>query len=368
MKNDEKIEKVFEKMFESGQSVKGNGRPWSERTSQTYASVCKAYANWLENTYGIADIMKSKPRHAYEYFELKLRDVENGNASAWTASRFPHALHALSEGSKSSGVYQRKLKLGNKRVMLTEKNERNIERVSTDSKTLKATSDEFRAVIEKIESSRSPNATVVAKIHTCQRSLGLRITESLDLKKSSVTFNTDGTMTVRIKGKGGLVRYVTTNDEKTKRIMREHTQNKKSGAPIFQIKDKNGNDMGKAAGRKTLIDNIRRAALKAGVDRDGKKYTTHSGRKVFAQERMNEYVSRDERALTREIEKRCKSDADIKRKYNRTMNNIKNKVSPGKRSERTMTHKEMCQFLTSTDLGHGRLDVIRYYCDYPNKK
>jgi hypothetical protein len=47
---------------------------------------------------------------------------------------------------------------------------------------------------------------------------------------------------------------------------------------------------------------------------------------------------------------------------------LQSKIKSEKRKNRDLTHKELCTWLTSIDLGHGRNDVVRYYCDYPKRK
>lgn len=71
----------------------------ADRTIQTYRDVIKAYANYLFRTYGISDIAKAKPRHAYEYMDkqIALYQADALSVSAFTMRRFAHALHAFRE-------------------------------------------------------------------------------------------------------------------------------------------------------------------------------------------------------------------------------------------------------------------------------
>lgn len=217
-----------------------------------------------------------------------------------------------------------------------------------------------------MQASKSPNAANIANIHQVQRYVGARITEAISMRKQDLTFHTNGKLTIRIKGKGGLVRFVTIDHKPTIALLREQVTGKKNGAPVFQMKNRRGQDKSIASAVKALKENIRLAAIRAGVDKGGKKYTTHSARKAFAQEQMNRYARKTMQQLQHEIGHRIVTDPTLKKKYDQTLRNVRAKLtatSPNKHRE--LKHKELCAWLVSTDLGHGRLDVVRYYASYP---
>lgn len=367
----DRIDSVYDRVKKNGMTFGDHIRKekLSDRTIQTYRDVTKAYMNYLNKNYGITDITRAKPKHAYAYMEKQIDRYQSNdpNASAYTMRRFAHALHAFFEGSKATGVFKGKVKVGDKRKILGMINDAGILRKSEESKTLKASHEDWKKVQKEIENSRFKNKKEIADIHLLQRKIGTRITENIELKKNNITFNADSSATVEIKGKGGLVRFNTTTDKQVVKMLRERTENKKSAAPVFQVKGVDGNDKDKKNAATKLKQSIRDAAKRADVDRDGKKYTSHSARKAFAQTRMNGYYKMSKNRLKKEVGKHC-SDKDLKRKYDQTMKNIRSKIRKENRSKREMTHKELCQWLTSVDLGHGRLDVIRYYADYPGKK
>ncbi|GIO12181.1 hypothetical protein J19TS2_17360 [Cohnella xylanilytica] len=330
--------------------------------------MVKAYANYLFRTYGISDIAKAKPRHAYEYIDKQIALYQAGDTSvsAFTLRRFAHALHAFREASAATGVYKARLKLGDKRELLAKLNECGIYRRSAASKTLKAQHSDYMRVQKQLQASKSPNAADIANIHQVQRYAGARITEAISMRKQDLMFHTNGKLTIRIKGKGGLVRFVTIDHKATIALLQEQVTGKKNGAPVFQMKNGRGQDKSISAAVKVLKENIRLAAIRAGVDRGGKKYTTHSARKAFAQEQMNHYALKNMQQLQREIGNRIAADPTLKKKYDQTLRNVRAKLtatSPNK--HRALNHKELCTWLVSTDLGHGRLDVARYYASYP---
>lgn len=364
-----KIELVFERVKEMGltfgehatkQNLSGN-------TNKTYCDTVKAYENYLINECGLKDISRAKPRHAYEYIEKQIERFKNGEVSAFSLRKFAHAIHAFQEASAETGVFKHKVKLGDKRVILGNLTEQGVFRKSEDSQSLKANHSDYEKVQEQILLSRSPNARQVAEIHQIQRFLGARVHEAVKMRKEDITFHSDGSVTVTIKGKGGLVRQVSTKDKSTVRLLQERSEGKKDAAPVFQLKSKRGNDKTKDSMTELVRKTVRHAAVRAEVDRDGKKYTTHSGRKAYAQAQVEQYFTLTKKQLEKEVAKRIKDDPNLKKKMDTTVRNIKNKITDKEKAKnRELTHRELCLWLTSVDLGHGRLDVVRYYVTFPS--
>ena len=366
---------------------KPNKKNNASTTWDTYESIMVKFEKWLQDEKGLKDITRAKPQHGVEYMQIMMTKHENGEkgGSAYTISKFPHALHAMQNLAKESGVY-RGLKLGNKKDLLDMKNSAGIIRKSGESTALKATTEDFEKVQSEIYRSKSPQKETIGEIHQVQRGVGCRIHEAVKLKKGDITFHGDDRATIFIKGKGGLERWVEVRDHTTVELLREKTDGKKDGALVFQVKDRNGNDKNKSNSINQTQDVVSAAADRAGVNRDEKTYNTHSARKVFAQERMNEYASMSMKQLEKELARRIRNypaDKDgnnkLKSKVRNELQILRNKIHltiPGKRTKeegmekrknREFTHKEMCTFLVSVDTGHFRLSVMRFYCDYPKK-
>ncbi|WP_027086840.1 tyrosine-type recombinase/integrase [Cohnella panacarvi] len=367
--NISKIEQVFYRAKQNGLTFGDHAKKkrLSDRTVQTYCDVVKAYANYLHREHGI-DIIKAKPKHAYDYIKERIEKFHKGQASAFSLRRFAHAIHAFREASQKTGVFKGKVKIGDKREILQMLTDNNVFRKSADSKTLKANHADYLEVQREIINSRSPNASTTAQIHQIQRYLGARIHEAVKMKVNDLVFG-KGIVTVTIKGKGGLVRHVTTDHGPTIELLQSQARGKKNGTPLFSIINKLGQDKSLRSSVKAMKDNIRSAAKRAGVDREGKTYTSHSARKAFAQAEMDRYSVWNVSQLKSEVGKRIAADPSLKTKYDKTLHNIRAKISdcsPNK--SRDLSHKELCQWLVSTALGHGRNDVIRYYCNYPMKR
>ncbi|WP_096201858.1 site-specific integrase [Bacillus sp. FJAT-45350] len=367
-KSKAKIDKVFDKVKEQGLTFGNHHRKkqLADRTVETYRNVVQAYANYLYREHGVYDIARAKPRYAYDFIDKQIKEYKcnDPTVSAYTMRRFAHALHSFYEASKVTGVFRGNVKVGDKREILKRITAAGIFRKSIDSKTLKASHSDYAKVQSEILKLRSPNTDVISKIHQTQRYLGARITEAISLKKSDLTYLDDGSLLVRIKGKGGLVRFVTTKHKDTICMLENQVMGKKEGAPVFQVKNTYQQDKSIRHSKKLVEENIRKAALNANVDRGGKKYTSHSARKAYAQYQMDNYCNMTKHQLKQEVAAKINLDPYLKVKFNTTIKNIRAKVKSEIRTKRRLTHKELCLWLTSVDLGHGRIDVVRYYADY----
>jgi integrase len=361
----DKIDMVYEKAREMRLNFNQDNpdKNLADRTYNTYRDVVKAYANHLHKEYGIEDIAKAKPRHAYDYVNKQIEDYKTGkNASVYSIKRFAHAIESFRQASAETGVFRRACAIGDKRQILDQLKSEGMVRSSVDSKSLKANHSDYQKVDAQIQNSQSPHKGTIQKLHQVQRFIGCRSIEACRMKVKDINFKDS---VVRIKGKGGLVRYVQVKDKGTMDMLKAQSAGKRGGAPVFQIRGRDGNEKGANEMAKLLKKEVRNAAVRAGVDRDGKKYTSHSGRKAFAQANMDGYKKKSVRQLRQEIGNRIKADKVLKKKYDRTLKNVRSKIKdPDKRKERELTHKELCTLLTSFDLGHGRLDVVRFYASY----
>ncbi|MEH7532194.1 tyrosine-type recombinase/integrase [Priestia megaterium] len=386
-KNHSRIDKAFEWAKKEGviwATNKSNKERNADSSYKTYANIMKSYESYLQEKCGLKDITRAKPKHAVEFMQYQINAYKNEEkGSAYTMRQFPHALHALQMSARESGAY-RGLKLGSKSDLLQLLNNNKIYRKSDASKALKANASDYQKVHAEILNSKSPQSKTIADIHQTQRYIGCRIHEAVKMKKQDVQFHKDGTATIYIKGKGGHDRWVSVKHKETITLLKENTCNKKDGAFIFQVKNRRGNDKDKASAQKNCQDVIRAAAERAAVDRNGKKYVTHSGRKVFAQERMNSYARQSYKQLEKELQQRIKkypldknNRNKLEKKVRDELNEFRKKIDPKgklyskehrdrKRAERKFTHKELCQFLVSVDTGHFRCNIMRFYCDYPN--
>lgn len=388
-----KIDRVYEwvktqKITFVDKDKKANKENNSSGSWKDYCEDMKQFEKWLQNTHGLKDITRAKPKHGIQYMQemIDKHERKERGGSAFTINRFPHALHSLQSLARASGVY-RGLKLGNKQDLLDMKNKAGVVRRSSESTCLKATATDFQKVKDEILKSKSPQKQLFSEIQQIQRGVGCRIDEAMKMKKEHITHHKDGTATIYIKGKGGLERWVEVKDKQTVELIKEKTDDKKDGAYVFQVKNRQGDDKKRSSAIRQVQEVVSAAAERAKVNTDKATYSTHSARKVYAQERVNEYAAQSTRQLERELARRIREYPTDKNGYNKLkdkkdseLQQLRNKIHltiPGKRTKqqgeelrknREFTHKELCLFLASIDTGHFRISIMRYYCDYPKDK
>lgn len=357
-----KIDRTFNYVFEKGLNFSGkDGKRLSSSTCESYADVVKAYNNWLEKTHGIS-IDRSKPRHAYEYMEQKTIDFKNGKGSAYTLRKIPHALHAFQEASGLSKVFNHKCKIGDKREMLGALNEQGIERKSSDSNRLIATKEDYNKVMNAMSQSRSMYKTYSMNIHEAQRQLGLRVHEGVKMQVRDIDFKNG---IVRVVGKGGLERFVEVKDKQYLVKLKSFCLGKKGGAEVFRVQNKKGDPPSRERREQIVKEAIEKAAGIAGVNRDGKKYSSHSARNGYAQQGVNDLKKLSKRQLEAIHEKMCRENKKVAQKSKEALKNIRSKIkNPQKQKEREFTKRELVLYIVSCWIGHFRLDVMRYYARY----
>ena len=383
-----RIETVFEFMKKEGITYvrKANSSYEKSRNSdatyKTYSDVMKTFEKYLIEEHGLKDITRAKPRHVLEYQSMQIELFKKGECSAFTIYKFPHALHALQTNARVSGVF-RGLKLGNKEDLLQNLKNQNIYRRSSDSNSLKATHSEYKSVHEQILKSKSTQKQVISDIHQFQRYIGCRIHEAVKMQKSDIVFHANNTATVYIKGKGGHERWVKVEHRETVNILKQYTEGKKDGSPIVSLKNRDNKDKTRANIIRQCEEVIGSAAKRADVNKGKVTYNSHSGRKAYAQSQMNKYAKMTKKQLQRELARRIETYPRdnhgrnrLKQKADSELEEKRKKIDPKgtrytkkerdkKRSERELTHKELCQFLVSVDTGHFRCNIMRYYCNYP---
>lgn len=126
--------------------------------------------------------------------------------------------------------------------------------------------------------------------------------------------------------------------------------------------NKRGQDKGVTAMRKEMSALIKEAAEEAGVNYEEAKFSSHSCRKGYAEERAIDYLKMGEADGRKELERRRQLDPNLDARIEKVMDNIKSKFKiKANAAKREFTHKEVVQLLVSTDINHSRKDVMRYY-------
>lgn len=366
MKSPQIEEKIY-KMFEYVKEEKINfdedkeDKRLSDSTIKTYRDTVLTYNRWLEDKYNIS-IDKAKAKHAYEYLQSKIDAYKSGDGSAFTVKKIPHALHTMFACSKDSGVFDYVVKAGDKQQMLDSIKEQGVFRRAAESHSLKANREDWLKVQNTLATQKTHYKDYILNVHEAQNQLGLRVHEAVKMQKKDIDFK-NGVLTV--KGKGGLVRKVPIQDKDYLKKLESLCKGKKNGSEVFRVQNKKGNPPSKEDRKKIVQEAVKKAAIDSGVNRDGKTYTTHSARKAYAQERVNELKKMSEKDMEKYFAKVCKKNPAVRNGKNRLLTNIRKKFKNKKNArKRVLTKKEMILFLVSCEIGHFRLDVMRYYCEY----
>ncbi|WP_242296890.1 tyrosine-type recombinase/integrase, partial [Bacillus cereus group sp. BfR-BA-01326] len=357
-----KIERVFEYVDKKGINFADKkGKRLSSSTIKTYTNVVKTYDNWLKETHGIT-VDRAKPRHAEEYLQMKIDNFKAGNGSAFTVKQFVHALHAFREVSAKSGIFKHICNVGKKEKMLEMAKTQGVFRKAADSHSMKANHSDWSKVQNAIGDRKSRYKDYVMNIHEAQRMLGLRVHEAVKMQAKDINFK-EGT--IKIVGKGGLTRFVKVQDKEYLHKLEALCKGKKGGSDVFRVQNRKGNPPSKKERQQIVQEAIHQAAKSAGVNQNGKVYTTHSARKAYAQERVNELKKLSEKQMENVFAKACAENPKIAEKAKVALKHIRGKFENKENAaKRVLSKKEMILFLVSCEIGHFRLDIMRYYVQY----
>lgn len=372
-KSIDKIDMVYErvgKMRGTANEISFNndGKVPSNGTLETYADVVKTMLHEIHKANPkITDIAKIKPNMVEKYVFDKLAS----GASNYTLLKLPHAFNSFVKASAETGVFKRECHIVKKNDLLTKLKDEGVRRNSDLSHRLMATDADYKKVHAQLSKSGSPHAEIIKTMHAVQRHLGFRVHELPKMQVSDIKFLASS-LEARVQGKGGLVGYQTTEQKQLITELKALCSGKKEGAFVFTLQDKKGDPKSHNAIEQLVKNEVRAAAKRAGVDRDGKKYSSHCGRSAYAQEKMNGYAKMSMKQLQAARDERFKHASNgkwIQNKHETALNAIKRKMKDETaKAGREMTKKELCTWLTSIDLRHGRLDIVRYYAQYPENK
>lgn len=357
-------------------------------TYEKYRAETEAYNNWLEKKYGHG-IAKSSNKKAKEYLD----ELEKNGVGVFRLKAIVHSLANFREATKTTGVFKYQVKCGNKEEILKDYKDRGLQRKSSDSKRLIPTQSECREVLENLErKNESNNKQEYINAAKLQYLTSARIEGSVSITAGDVKFDVAGyAAMVRYCEKGKHTRHVPIyhHEKEAIELLKGLTAGKEDGTPLVRIKnreDANGieRDKSKKESIKQFSDNVSRAG--AGVTErhkhENKKFSNHSFRSGFAVGRMDMYANQKPSDLKKEIKRRIEYDnmleenqkSHLQKKYQSYLKSIRNKIARSEkdpikkqelRKERELNHKEMCLWLTSIDLGHGRGDIVRFYAPYP---
>lgn len=325
---------------------------FSHETTENYASVARDFGNFVYQSHGVTDLRFVKSEHGQAFIERQLERFQSGEISAGTVKTYIHSLAKLqSMAREQMGA---RIRVINKDEMLTRAKEVDaVRRIEDAHKGRIISRVEAEQMVDRLAGSHSPNALVISELARFALETGARITAGLrfqvqhiDFDRNAVTFEGD---------KGGKTRTVVQVDPSYMRHLQTLADGRTPGRQVFEILRQDGNLHNLDGARHTIENLYARHAEKLGFD--GANF--HSQRKAFANVRYATYRGLNYKALERELSERMKVSPQLADK----MKNIESRMGAHHGAGRHLSHDQIAKLLVSIDLGHERLDVLRFYLE-----
>jgi integrase len=269
--------------------------------------------------------------------------------------------------------------------------EENLLRKAADTSVKIATHDDKKVLRDYLEDSKRPHSKEASLIVEISSIVGTREEGAIGLKGNHITLNNDGSATVRLKEKGLKERWtVVRNAEHVERLKELKDGLEKEGWYVVPRLTRNsGSRKGTKMDNKTMsttIGSIISSASKdCGINTDAQSVSCHSFRKLAAGNFTLEYAKLGHQGAKAEYEKMRKAHSerrekdpnlvDLDAKYQEALDKLnwqrkpgsQGPHDPGKRRRsaqnelKELPFDKLCLFMSSVQIGHYRLDVMRYY-------
>lgn len=359
---------------------KENGSGLSDRTIAKYKYDFNRLMKLVEAETGKTDPMKVKPNDVYRIIDKMVEEYKVGKtANASFLRGIDDSLHAFKEASKASGVFKRELRLGDKKKIQETLNQEKVYRRASDTSVMKASREDVEKVVRELEKSTSPAKEVAIKALKLEFETGRRISAILRSQVGNYDAKSGQYVTYGDKGGKDNETFFLTPGARDilDTVIHKDGAKKSDGDMMFKIKyiqhrdpNKIGQDKSVESMRKQVSSLLQSAAKRAGVNRGGLTFSSHSCRKGFADERCTFYLTTMTPVERREELKRRKSlDENLSNRIDKVLEHIKLKFKIEENAKkRDFTDTEITKLLVSTDINHSRIDVMRYYLmDYDFK-
>ena len=340
-----------------------------------YKKTCRTMFNDLRDIYGEND-KRLLPSHMNgklwdDYFERLAVRYEEGTLTADTIEKRVHALEAFRTFFNNTNVAGDKtVRIGNKQERLDHLKERGVLSSQDEVTAMKPSVAAVNAVHSNINTNtEAGQMSLVA--NQLQVETGSRIKALMKLQVQDVDFEK---CTLRFpKDKNNFTRTVPLTQTAAS-LLKPLCEGKKDGAPIFALKDRNGHDMSLEKLVKTVQRYTNDAAKESGVNRENRRYTTHSNRKRYAQNLYGQTrmmtTQQLKTAIRNYVNMQGSNKEGIVERINRELDRINRYRLMNKQPKKGFTREQLRRMLVSLHLGHSRLDVLSRYVvfdKYPKK-
>lgn len=337
-----------------------------------YRDTCKTMINDLAEIHG-ENNKRLLPSHMNgklwdDYFDRLVVRYEEGTIAASTIKKRVNALEAFRKFFNSTNVAGDKtIRVGNKEERLDYLKDKGIV-VSKDEVTaMKPKTSDVMSVHSNIntntEAGQLSHIMNQIQVETGSRikALAKLQVEDIDFKKRTIRFKQD---------KNNFTRTVSLS-KTAMDLLKPFCEGKKGGAQVFSLKDREGNDMSVKKIVKTVQRYTNAAAKAAGVNREDRRYTTHSNRKHYAQrmyDRTRTITTQQLQTAIRNYVKMQGSNKEgIVTRINRELDRINRYRLMNKLPKKGFTREQLRRMLVSLHLGHSRLDVLSRYVNFDKK-
>ena len=366
------LEACFREAEKAGLTVvKENYR---DSAYETYYKTCKTMINDLAKIHGennkrlLPAYMNGKLWD--DYFERLTVRYEEGTLSADTIEKRVHSLEAFRTFFNNTNVAGDKtVRIGNKQERLDYLKERGVIGSQDEVTAMKPSPATVNAVHSNINTETDAGKLSLV-INELQVETGSRIRSLVNLQVKDIDFEK---CTVRFQCKNNFTRTVPLTQKATD-ILETFCEGKKPGAQVFSLKDRDGNDMSVNKIVKTVQRYTNDAAKASGLNRENRRYTTHSNRKRYAQNMYNQTrtmtTQQLKTAIRNYVNMQGSNKEGIVERINRELDRINRYRLMNKQHKKGFTREQLRRMLVSLHLGHSRLDVLSRYVvfdKYPKK-
>lgn len=359
------VEAAFREGKKAGITVKK--AKWRNTTYDDYQKSMVTMLNDIAEIEG-TDFKRLLPKFMNgstwdKYFEVLANRYEEDKLSAGQIQRRVNALEAFRVMVRETNVLGKDttIRVGDKVERLDYLKFRGVYRSKDEITAIKPSNDEIDAIHSNINT-KTKNGQISLVINELQVEIGGRIksvfkleVRDIDFEKRTVTFRND---------KNNFTRTVPMTVAAEK-ILKDVCHGKKPGSPVFSMNDSKGNDMSLEKSVKTVQRYTNEAAKRAGVNRDNRRFTTHSNRKKYAQNMYDKTRFMTTHQLRKEIGKYVRNQGSnqgiIVERMKKELERINAYRKMNSKDLQRFSHEHLRRMLVSLHLGHSRCDVVLSY-------